>query len=122
MKKINTNMIEVTVRTRADLPSDTIRAFRPTQANYLCVHPQYHANECDRPDMKPCYTVTHIRSGMGMGVLFLSKAMAVQFCETIGERDEWETVGVRGGQQNVPRHFVKEVNALVHALSHSVLN
>ena len=116
------NMIDVTLRTRSDLASDTIRAFRPTQTNHLCVHPEYYADESERPSMASAYTVTHIRSGKGMGVKFLSKAMAVEFCEAIGERDEWDTVGVRGGQQNVPRHFVKEVNALVHALSHRVLN
>lgn len=93
-----------------------VRAFIPTEDCKLAVHKQYFADPTERPEGRPSWTVTHMRSGKGMGIFFPSRSHAVAFCEVIGEREEWDKVGPRGGQGTVPKYFVKEVRTLLNAI------
>ena len=105
----------IQVATRENGKPD-VRAFIPSWENRLAVHPQYFSDPAEIPKSGHSWTVTHIASGKGMGIFFPSRSHAVSFCEAIGERQEWDTVGPRGGQGTVPKYFAREVRTLLQAI------
>lgn len=113
--------IELKILTRDDLPTGTVDAVQLTADNRLAAHPEYYSDDSERPESRKIYTVTHIASGKGMGLKFPSKRVALEFCESIGERVEWDSVGPRGGVSGVPRYFRHEVGALLRAVVSNVL-
>jgi len=101
--------IQLKLATSPNIDPVTVRADQPAsqtgRANVLAVHPRLAKGGCKAANG---WSVTHIATGRGVGVVLTTKARAMELAREFGERPEWAMVGARGGVSRVDPHFARE--------------